>query len=114
MAQSSKDGIRSAILATKTLKRILVDIDGTAVELRQPNLKSLNDFAVTDDPKRAKIPAMVRMMIEYAYVPGTDDKVFTEADAEQLGELPTGPWMTKFTEAIGALTGIDVKEAEKN
>jgi hypothetical protein len=90
-----------------------ITLFGQKVELHQPTLGQMNTVGrlAANDPK---IPGIVRIMTEYCYVPGTDEKVFDIGDAEQLTTMPTGKWLADFNAAVQELTGVDVKAAEKN
>jgi hypothetical protein len=88
-----------------------ITLFGEEVEIRQPTLAQINKLSKSADEKT---PAIVKIMIEYMFVPGTDEKVFDPADAAQLAEMPSGKWLNDMNNAIEELTGVDVKAAEKN
>lgn len=119
MAQKTRDALRTAILGgTHRLKRELLRLpasdgsEGIEVELRQPTIGALSRSAM--QAEKDKVPPTVRTLIEYCYVPGTDDKVFEDADADVLSDLPTGAWLSKLNEVVGRLIEFNPKEAEKN
>lgn len=114
MAQNVRDGIRSAIFASKNKGATRTfDFFGQAVEIRQPTLAQITRLSrvAAED---TKIPQVVRVLIEYCYVPETNEKVFDIGDAEQLASLPSGKWLANFNKAFEELSGIDVEAAEKN
>jgi hypothetical protein len=109
-----KDQIRATIFADGNripAKREIM-LFGEKVEIRQPTLAQISRLSKQGD--NDKVPPIVKIMIEYIYVPGTDDKVFDSADAEQLAGMPSGKWLSDMNTAIEELTGVDVKVAEKN
>lgn len=105
----SRDQIRASIFNTKP-KSEFINIFGCDVELRQPSLGNILE-AQTKDDRRA---AIVDMIIDYCYVPGTNEKVFEAADAEGILTLPYGEDLSKINDAIARLTNIDVSGEEKN
>src|SRR5690606_9643413 len=103
-----------AIFAEENRKpaRREINLFGQKVEIKQPTLSQIAKLGQASP--ESKIPPIVRIMIEYIYVPGTDEKVFDPADAESLAAMPSGKWLSDLNKAIEELTGVDVKEAEKN
>jgi hypothetical protein len=83
---------------------------GQEIELRQPSLGTILDAQQEPDRKKG----MVHMLVNYAYVPGTDEHVFEEGDYDDIMQLPFGDDLTRLQTAIGELTGINVEEARKN
>lgn len=110
----NRDELRAKIFSAENrkLKTKVIELLGTTVEIRQPTLAQINKLSKmsADD----KIPALIRIMVEYCYVPGTTEKVFELSDAESLSTLPSGKWLSDFNAAVEELTGVNVKEAEKN
>lgn len=110
----NRDEIRAALFSSKSKKQAkrIIELFGESVEIRQPNISQITKLG--KEAGESKIPPIVRALIEYSYVPGTDDKLFDSADAEQIATMPTGKWLTDFNQALLELTGINVEEAEKN
>lgn len=108
----TRDSLRAKIFAAKntTRKTIKVPFYDAEIELRQPTVGEIEKLT---DPETGKT-SMVTILIDYAYVPGTDTKMFDVADAEQLTSMPFGSDMAKVADAITELTNVKVKEAEKN
>lgn len=113
MSEKTRDAIRSSIFSAKNkkLKTKTITMFDELVEVRQPTLKQITAISGSADEK---VPAIIRILCEYVFVPGTDTKVFDKSDAEQLASMPSGQWLSDFTEAINELTGVDVSAAEKN
>jgi hypothetical protein len=111
----TRDDIRKAIFSADASKRqsIKLNFFGTEIELRQASIMEVQ----AQIERRATSNGTVSIadyLIDYAYVPGTDEKVFESGDKETIAQLPFNKDMTKLTEAITSLTNIDVKAAEKN
>ena len=87
-----------------------INLFGGKVEVRQPTLGTVLEARDEEDPKSA----LVRIMIEYCFVPGTDEKVFEEADKDAILNFPVGGWFSEFNSAVGELTNIDFDKAEKD
>lgn len=104
-----KDDIRAAIFAGNNFRREAFNFLGQDLELRQPTVGQISKLA---DDKNNK-NRILEIIIDSAYVPGTDDKVFSPADYDSLLEVPSGEWVTNFTDAWNKLAG-NFKETEKN
>lgn len=113
--KAQRNDLRAAIFAdkNKVAAKKVISLFGAEVEIRQPTLAQITKLGKAS-AANDKIPPIVRIMIEYMYVPGTDDKIFEIADAEQLASMPSGKWLSDLNAAIEELTGVDVGEAEKN
>ena len=104
----TRDELRDALLGTapKPDSRIIM-MFGVELELRQPNLGAIMKAREeTDQATRA-----VDMIIEYAFVPGTDDHVFEMTDRDTIKNWPFGPDLTRLNAAIAELTGVDIEAA---
>jgi len=108
----TKDEMRAKIFSAQSMNRktILVPFFGADIELRQPSVGEVEKLL---DRETGKV-SMVQVLIDHAYVPGTDTKVFDFADLDQLKTLPFNEDMSKVAEAVGQLTNVNVKAAEKN
>lgn len=110
-AETPKRSLRESILSGHTVKREIVDVLGTTVEIHQPTIDQLNKIGKWDAENKNVIALL---MIAYCYVPGTNEHVFADSDYGAVLELPTGKWVTDFQAAWLRLSGIDIGEAEKN
>jgi hypothetical protein len=99
---SNRVNIRNKIFAAKPESRP-VDFFGTKIELRQPTLGIILEMRANRIEDSA-----LNMLLTYAYVPGTDEKVFEPADEESLRQLPFGPDMQRLTSAVNELLGMDM------
>lgn len=106
MTAKTRDEIRGAIFASENMKPETVEIDflGTKIEIRQPNLGAILSISTGEDRR----DAMVNMLITYAFVPGTDEQVFEEADKANLLLIPFGKDFQRLQKAITALTDVNL------
>ena len=107
---SARDKIRSAVFSGKKFKTKTIKIFGSKVEIRQPSVGQLMAMEQSDNRQEA----LISMMVNYCYVPGTNEKVFEKQDKASLLELPVGSWLNDFNEALTEMSGLNVEEAEKN
>lgn len=101
----TRDELRAALLgnAPKPDSKLIM-LFGVEIELRQPSLGAiLKTRTDSDDTTRA-----IDMIIEYAYVPGTDDHVFEDTDRAVMMTWPFGPDLATLNTAIAELTGVDI------
>lgn len=108
MTITFRDQIRSAILGTKHLKTETIEFFGQQIELRQP---TVGDIAA-GQKSQSDIHAAIDILIRYAYIPGTTDHVFEEADADALAELPFGDDVIRLTEAVNRLMSVNFQKPE--
>jgi len=105
-----RDELRGKIFAHRPLKSEIVHIWGQDVEVRQPTLGQI--LNVREDPDRRK--AIIRLMIDYCFVPGTNERVFEEGDFESIIAMPFGDDLKAVNQAINKLTGIQVEEVKND
>lgn len=106
----SRDKLRELIFTAAKPQTREIEFFGQLIELRQPPVGEIENM----DRSEGKKSTTVTMLVQYAYVPGTNVKVFDETDLEVLRTMPWGPDFSRATNAIMDLTGIDVDGAEKN
>lgn len=108
-APLTRDEIRARVLDTaKTVKSKLVEVFGTTIEMRQPSLRDIMKARETEDTESLA----AQMIVKYAVVPNTTEKVFTEEDIQTILDWPFGEDLQRVNEAISELTGIDIEEVE--
>jgi hypothetical protein len=110
-----RNKLRAAIFdKTGTADTQEVEFFGQNLEIRQPPVGEVLDAAdsqVAGTPDSPKI-ALIKTLIRYCFVPGSGERVFEEADAENLMQLPWGPDFLRLQEAINKLTGITQTAAD--
>lgn len=110
MAQKTRDGVRKAIFKSKKLKTITIDLFGERVDIRQPSLRDLFKMTKGKDVEEA----IVTMLIDHAYVPGTKENLFDSTDRDLILSWPSGPWIENVNKAIDELINLKIPDAEKN
>lgn len=115
---STKDEIRSAVFSQKPASKVITFV-GQQIELRQPPVSVVISDDVISDPNASdterRQAAAVKAILDYSYVPGTDERVFDETDRDGLMALPFNKDWVDLQSAINELTNIGsaVMEAEK-
>lgn len=99
----ARNQLRAKLLQTRVPKKKLITFFGEQIELRQPSLGDILD--VRDEEDRSK--AMIRTLVQYAYVPGTDERVFEDGDEDSLRAQPWGADFNVLAEAIKDLTNVN-------
>jgi hypothetical protein len=101
--KSVRDRIRDSVLVNRKPKRKPIDFFGEAIEIQQPLLADIIQAANAPDRQAA----ILETLINNAFVPGTEDKVFTEDDIETLAALPFGKDFSDVMGAFEALTSVN-------
>ncbi len=106
----TRDQLRKALIGDRHApKKELVMLFGCEIELRQPTLASILE-ARTDDDEQART---TDVFLKYAYVPGTDELVFEEADRDIILNWPFTEELMTVQTTIAKLTGVDLGDAEE-
>lgn len=100
---TQRDELRAKLLATKRPKTIPVEFFGEKIELRQPTLGDILRARDNTDTKSA----VVDILVSYAYIPGTDEKIFESGDGDALLEMPFGGDFIAVTKALETLTAVN-------
>lgn len=107
---SARDKIRAQIFTQKKFETKELKIFGVVVEIRQPTLGMI----LTAQEEANRQLSVMKLLIGYCFVPGTDERVFEDADLDSVMKLPFDEDMMKLNEVIMEMTGIDIAGAEKN
>jgi len=111
-----RDSIRALILDSKNAapSSRLITFLGAEIEVRQPTLDGITKM--TEMKENQGLSDATAMLIFYAFVPGTNERVFEEGDIEFLKNLPFSHDVATFITAVGEMSNIDlqVKVATKN
>ena len=86
-----------------------VDFNGVTIELRQPRVSKFMEGQSGENRE-----FMVRFLIDNAYLPNTDERMFDVADKEQLLAMPMNSSWTRVISAVQNLIDIKVDDKEKN
>jgi hypothetical protein len=108
----ARDALRSRLLGNMDAKFKTKEITlyGEKVVIRQPPLSAVLDAQQNADQKSA----MVEMMVNYIYVPGTNEQVFEIGDMEAILSMPFSADMALLQKTITDLTSINVAAEVKN
>jgi len=98
-----RDRLRAKVFAEHKVKTIPVEFFGATIELRQPTMEDI--VKVQADPDREAI--VIRTLIDYAFVPGTDERAFEAGDADSLKKLPFGADFLRISKALEELTEVN-------
>ena len=114
MASEKRKKLRDAIFNSPAAKFKVKEIKflGETVEIRQPSLEMMLDAQQNESRKEA----VVQLLVNYCYVPGTEEKVFEKEDRDALLSMPFNQDFVRVQEAIAELTSIEimVEEQAKN
>ena len=124
-ASELKDKIRSETIGSNKVfrfKRVTINDEGTEIEIREPTVKEWgnilrNVMTVDGDKGQTKMEYdqyLVWSVICCAFVPDTDEKVFSEEDYETLLAMPKSSWVGEFSDIALAMMQSNVEETEKN
>lgn len=107
----TRDEIRSILLGkTPKAKSVEIEVYGVKLSLKQPRFGDIMTAREEQNPaKRA-----VELITQYAYVPGTEDRVFEDSDMEMILRWPFGEDLVRLQNAIAELTGLNIEEEEAN
>ena len=109
-SNKTRDQLRSQIFSAAKPASKTFTFFGAEIELRQPTMGVIMEAQKIED--RARAAAL--MVVRYAYVPGTEEKVFDEADVDTILSMPFGKDLRTLNETITELTGVDVAGEEGN
>lgn len=117
-----RDAIRAATVGAKCdFKTEIVKWEGVSVEVRQMSIATR--FELYDASQRTDADGKetfdslrwtVMLVVINTYVPGTDVRVYDDADFELLSKQPTEGFVDKIAEAAKVLNGLSGKEEEGN
>ena len=107
-ATTPRDSIRAKIFAAKPKSELLEDFYGTTIEIRQPSLEVALEARNTEQTEY-----LYSVLVDYAFVPGTNERVFELADVEAIRALPFGDEMTRLLSTVNRLLGIDSAAVEE-
>ncbi len=106
----TRDQLRAALVGkTHQPERQMVTLFGQEVELQQPTLASILGAREDLDEKTR----VADVFINYAYVPGTNERVFEEGDRDTILNWPFGEELIEVQRVIAKLTGVDIADAEE-
>jgi hypothetical protein len=105
---SARDTVRAKVFSEKsTVTKVTLD-EGLVIEVRDGKVGDMIDAVSVEDVKHR----MARLLINCCFIPGTEEKVFEEADFDTLMELPFGGTYQKVTDAINSRMDLKTRTEE--
>lgn len=106
----TRDQLRAVLIGKKHQpRREPIELFGVEVELQQPTLRSILEAQDAPD----ELTRTADVFIQYAYVPGTDERIFEEGDRDVILNWPFTEDLVKVQLLIAELTGVDIRDAEE-
>ncbi len=106
----TRDQLRAALIGKKHVgKTALVTLFGVDIEMHQPTLASILDSRNEDDDRRRTAD----VFINYAFVPGTNERIFEDTDTETILNWPFTDELLEVQKTIADLTGVDLGAVEE-
>lgn len=110
MGQSREDIRATLIGSTPKPKSKEVTVFGCTFDIVQPSFGSiLAGNEIEDQKKRG-----AQMIIDYAFVSGTNEQLFEDTDMDFILRWPFGQEILDLQNAIAELTGLDIEIAEED
>lgn len=107
-----KARIFSAQNKQRKYKRVM--FFGVELEIKQSSLKQVVDMATRRDGDEDDQGVAIYVLLNYAFIPGTEERIFGEEDTESLLDMPFGEDFNRVIDAWREITGIKIGEASKN
>lgn len=114
---STRDRLRAATLGEKRVfRRVEVEYGGNKFELRQPSIRMRQrmNSKCTDGKVFEFEMFVLYAIIECTYVPGTDERVFGDADFDTIVDAPPGGFLDALIEAILPLLNVEDERKKKS
>lgn len=105
VAKPNRDALRAEILKSRSAKSRCISFMGVEIEIRQPLVEDIVDSSSQDPDERKS--ALIDTLIKHAYVPGTNDRVFEEADIATLKAMPFNSDFLLVMKTFGELADIN-------
>lgn len=107
----SLEELRERFFAQGKESKAPLDLEwnGISWEWRIPSIQQVQDAQKTEDQN-----FMVSLIIGYSYMPGTENKLFTEDDYEALVQMPLSGEFQAIVKKISDALKLNVEEKVKN
>lgn len=104
--------LRSKVLATRPRKSKQIEFFGATIELRQPLMSEVINRTQHAGDEGAARSGLIAQLIEHAYLPGTDLKVFSVADQDAIEALPAGRDFGRVADTMAELMEVNLPEVK--
>jgi len=106
----SRDSLRTKIFASHKPSSIIVEFFDAQIEIRQPTLADI----ITARDAENQEASIIETLLRSAYVPGTDQRVFEDTDADALKNMPFGPDFIRVSQALAKLSDVNFQPTNAN
>jgi len=104
----TRDQLRSGLLGNNIkAKSKVITVFGFEMELKQPTFGDIMDARQIED---TKVQA-AHLIINYAYIPGTNERIFEEGDMDAILGWPFSADLMLLQQTIGDLSSLNVEVA---
>lgn len=110
----TRDEMRASIFKDKVVAKETIEFFGTQIEMRQPRLSDIMAIKKVAEEEGGNQSAIVDTLVRYAYVPGTEEKLFEEGDAAQFLAMPFGPDLIRVSDALERLTQVNFRSGNES
>ena len=115
-----KSQLRQATLGQKKVfEKRIVEINNCKFEIRQPtigqrgNIRNQSLKFGDEGTGFDMFAFLICAVVELTYVPGTDERVFSDEDYEELKSIPAGQWFDELTKVASELCNVKSDEVKK-
>lgn len=106
---SIRDQIRTQVFSGENApKHEKVLFFGATIELRQPTLAQVLEAQSAE----SRESAVIDMLVNRAFVPDTDERVFEDTDADTLKGLPFGADFIRVSTAFTNMSDVDFRDGK--
>lgn len=116
-----RDKIRAKTVGSnKIFKSRIVEFDGVDIEIKEPSVKTWGQIlkavmTIEDGVSKTEMDKYLIWSVIYcAFVPGTNDLVFEDADYDSLESFPRSGFVGEFSEIAMDMMNSDAERTEKN
>lgn len=107
----TRSEIRAKVFSGKNKPKTKeVTFFGTVIGIRQPTLGEALAIAEASSTPGVSKSAIVQALITYAYIPGTETRVFEDTDVPALEKLPWGADFLRVSRALEELSEVNFQE----
>lgn len=119
MANPVRDALRAATVgASRARAGEVVEVNGAQIEVRKPTVAERYEIitnAAKDGGKGVDLRKMhASALINLCYIPGTEDRVFEDADMKDLTDAEAGGWSDTLFEVAQKFLNVKASTLAKN
>lgn len=113
-AMPSRDSLRAKIFSGSNSKKrsVTFNFNGVDLEWRQPSIREVQTAQA--DTGAGEGNFMTTLLISHTFIPGTEERVFEEADRDSLENMPFGGDWQRTIKSISDLLDLSVEDKAKN